>query len=86
MLRREQLGELRRRIEATRWPSHELAADRSQGVQRATLHALAHYWTTEYDGRKCEARLKALPQFVTHIDGVDIHFIHVKSRTRRRCR
>jgi Epoxide hydrolase N terminus len=79
MLRRQQLGELRRRIEATRWPSHELAADRSQDVQLATLHALAHYWTTEYDWRKCEARLKALPQFVTHIDGVDIHFIHVKS-------
>jgi pimeloyl-ACP methyl ester carboxylesterase len=76
----EQLAELRRRIEATRWPSQELVADRSQGVQLATLQALARYWTTEYDWRKCEARLNALPQFTTQIDGVDIHFIHVKSR------
>src|SRR5918992_1512111 len=75
----EQLVELRRRIEATRWPSKELVADRSQGVQLATLQALARYWTTEYDWRKCEARLNALPQFTTEIDGVEIHFIHVKS-------
>ena len=75
----EELAELRRRIEATRWPSKELVADRSQGVQLATLQALARYWTTEYDWRKCEARLNALPQFTTEIDGVDIHFIHVKS-------
>jgi pimeloyl-ACP methyl ester carboxylesterase len=74
-----QLDELRRRIEATRWPSKELVADRSQGVQRETLQALARYWTTEYDWRKCEARLNALPQFTTEIDGVDIHFIHVRS-------
>jgi hypothetical protein len=75
----EQLAELRRRIEATRWPSGELVADRSQGVQLATLQALARYWTTEYGWRKCEARLNALPQFTTEIDGVDIHFIHVRS-------
>jgi pimeloyl-ACP methyl ester carboxylesterase len=75
-----ELAELRRRIEATRWPSKELAADRSQGVQLATLQALAHYWTTEYDWGKCEARLNALPQFTTEIDGVDIHFIHVRSQ------
>jgi pimeloyl-ACP methyl ester carboxylesterase len=75
----EQLAELRRRIAATRWPSAELVADRSQGVQLATLQALARYWTTEYGWRKCEARLNALPQFTTEIDGVDIHFIHVRS-------
>jgi pimeloyl-ACP methyl ester carboxylesterase len=75
----EQLAELRRRIAATRWPSAELVADRSQGVQRATMQALARYWATEYDWRKCEARLNALPQFTTEIDGVDIHFIHVRS-------
>jgi hypothetical protein len=75
----EQLAELRRRIEATRWPSNELVGDRSQGVQLATLQALARYWTTEHDWRKREARLNALPQFTTQIDGVDIHFIHVKS-------
>jgi pimeloyl-ACP methyl ester carboxylesterase len=75
----EQLAELRRRIEATRWPSKELVADRSQGVQLATIQALARYWTTEYDMRRVETRLNALPQFVTEIDGVDIHFIHVRS-------
>ena len=73
------LTELRRRIKATRWPSKELVADRSQGVQLATLQALACYWSTEYNWRRCEARLNALPQFTTQIDGVDIHFIHVKS-------
>jgi pimeloyl-ACP methyl ester carboxylesterase len=76
----EQLADLRRRIEATRWPSQELVADRSQGVQLATLQALARYWTNEYGWRKCEARLNALPQFTTEIDGVEIHFIHVRSR------
>ena len=76
----EKLVELRRRIAATRWPSKELVADRSHGVQLATLQALARYWTTEYDWRKCEARLNALPQFTTKIDGVEIHFIHVRSR------
>jgi pimeloyl-ACP methyl ester carboxylesterase len=75
----EELAELRRRIEATRWPSKELVADRSQGVQLATLQELARYWTTEYDWRRCETRLNTLPQFTTEIDGVDIHFIHVKS-------
>jgi pimeloyl-ACP methyl ester carboxylesterase len=75
----EKLDDLRRRIEATRLPSKELVEDRSQGVQRATIKKLARYWTTEYDWRKCEARLNALPQFTTEIDGVDIHFIHVKS-------
>jgi pimeloyl-ACP methyl ester carboxylesterase len=73
------LDDLRRRIAATRWPNEELVADRSQGVQVATMQELARYWTTEYDWRKCEARLNALPQFTTEIDGVDIHFIHVKS-------
>jgi pimeloyl-ACP methyl ester carboxylesterase len=75
----EQLAALRRRIAATRWPSGELVADRSQGVQLATIQALARYWATDYDWRACEARLNALPQFMTEIDGVDIHFIHVKS-------
>ena len=75
-----ELTELRRRINASRWPSKELVADRSQGVQLATLQALARYWTTDYDWRKVEAKLNALPQFITEIDGVDIHFIHVRSR------
>jgi pimeloyl-ACP methyl ester carboxylesterase len=75
----EQLAELRRRLAATRWPSRELVADRSQGVQLATIQALARYWATDHDWRACEARLNALPQFTTEIDGVDIHFIHVKS-------
>jgi pimeloyl-ACP methyl ester carboxylesterase len=75
----EALDDLRRRIAATRWPSRELAADRSQGVQLATMQELARYWTTDYDWRKAEARLNALPQFTTTIDGVDIHFLHVKS-------
>jgi pimeloyl-ACP methyl ester carboxylesterase len=72
--------ELRRKIAATRWPTKELVGDRSQGVQLATLKALARYWATDYDWRKAEAKLNALPQFVTKIDGVDIHFIHVRSR------
>jgi pimeloyl-ACP methyl ester carboxylesterase len=76
----EQLADLRRRIEAARWPSEQLVSDRSQGVQRTTLQALARYWTSDYDWRMCEARLNALPQFTTMIDGVDIHFIHVRSR------
>jgi pimeloyl-ACP methyl ester carboxylesterase len=76
----EELAELRRRIEATRWPSKELVEDRSQGVQLATTQELARYWTTEYDWRKAEAKLNALPQFTTEIDGVDIHFIHVRSQ------
>jgi hypothetical protein len=76
----EQIDNLRRRIAATRWPTKELVSDRSQGVQLATLQALARYWTNGYDWRKCEARLNALPQFTTEIDGVEIHFIHVRSR------
>jgi pimeloyl-ACP methyl ester carboxylesterase len=76
----EQLAELRRRVAATRWPSMELVADRSQGVQLATMRELARYWTGDYDWRRCEAKLNALPQFMTVIDGVDIHFIHVRSR------
>jgi pimeloyl-ACP methyl ester carboxylesterase len=79
-VREQQFADLRRRIEATRWPSKELVADRSQGVQLATLQALARYWTTDYDWHRCEARLNALPQFTTEIDGVEIHFIHVRSR------
>jgi pimeloyl-ACP methyl ester carboxylesterase len=75
----EALEDLRRRIQATRLPSKELVADRSQGVQLATIQALATYWATEYDWRKAEAKLNALPQFTTEIDGVNIHFIHVRS-------
>src|SRR6201990_2007298 len=74
------LDDLRRRIAATRWPEQETVADGSQGVQLATLKKLASYWQTDYDWRKVEAKLNALPQFITTIDGVDIHFIHVKSR------
>jgi pimeloyl-ACP methyl ester carboxylesterase len=76
----EDLDDLRRRIEATRWPTKELVEDRSQGVQLATMQELARYWTTDYDWRKAEEKLNALPQFTTEIDGVDIHFIHVRSR------
>src|SRR5262249_35328062 len=75
----DEIDELRRRIDATRWPSRELVTDRSQGVQLAAIQNLVRYWSTEYDWRRCEARLNALPQFKTEIDGVDIHFIHVKS-------
>jgi len=75
----EAIADLRRRIAATRWPSKELVDDRSQGVQLAAIRELARYWTTEYDWRKCEAELNALPMFTTEIDGLDIHFIHVKS-------
>jgi hypothetical protein len=75
----EELVELRRRVAATRWPSKELVPDRSQGVQLATIQELARYWTTDYDWRRCEARLNALPQFTTTIDEVEIHFLHVKS-------
>ncbi len=71
---------MQRRIHATKWPERETVAEASQGVQLATMQKLARYWATEYDWRKCEARLKALPQFVTEIDGLDIHFIHVRSK------
>src|SRR5215475_1275885 len=74
-----ELTDLRRRINATRWPDRETVSDATQGVQLATTQALARYWATEYDWRKCEARLNALPQFITEIDGLDIHFIHVRS-------
>src|SRR6187549_2549163 len=74
------IADLRRRVAATRWPTMELVADRSQGVQSATTQELARYWATDYDWRACEARLNALPQFTTEIDGVAIHFIHVRSR------
>src|SRR5205807_3673247 len=75
-----ELSELRRRVAATRWPSMELVSDGSQGVQLATIQALTRYWATEHDWRRCEAKLNALPQFKTEIDGLDIHFIHVRSR------
>jgi pimeloyl-ACP methyl ester carboxylesterase len=74
------LDDLRRRLAATRWPSRELVDDRSQGVQLAALQALCRYWATEYEGRRVESRLNALPQFTTEIDGVDVHFVHVRSR------
>jgi pimeloyl-ACP methyl ester carboxylesterase len=75
-----ELTELRRRINATRWPERETVGDASQGVQLATTQQLARYWATEYDWRKCEAKLNALPNFITEIDGLDIHFIHVRSK------
>jgi pimeloyl-ACP methyl ester carboxylesterase len=75
----DEIDELGRRIAATRWPTKELVNDRSQGVQLAAMQHLARYWTTDYDMRRCETRLNALPQFKTQIDGVDIHFIHIKS-------
>ena len=76
----EQLVDLRRRVKATRWPDKETVIDPSQGVQLATIQKLASYWQTEHDWRKVEARLNALPQFITEIDGLDIHFIHVRSK------
>src|SRR5678810_226234 len=75
-----ELIELRRRINATKWPERETVTDASQGVQLATMQALAQYWATKYDWRKIEAKLNALPQFLTEIDGLDIHFIHVRSK------
>jgi pimeloyl-ACP methyl ester carboxylesterase len=74
-----ELEELRRRVKATRWPTKELVADDAQGVQLATTQALAEYWATDYDWRKCEAKLNAIPQFITEIDGQDIHFMHIRS-------
>src|SRR5215469_12350754 len=76
---KEALTDLRRRIAATRWPDKEAVTDQSQGVQLATIQELARYWATDYDWRTCERKLNALPQFVTEIDGLDIHFIHVRS-------
>src|SRR3954454_7086019 len=75
----EAVTELRHRLAATRWPSKELVEDRSQGVQLATMRELCAYWASDYDLRRVETRLNALPQFVTEIDGVDIHFVHVRS-------
>src|SRR5258707_6436161 len=75
-----ELTELRRRINATKWPERETVTDATQGVQLATMQNLARYWGTDYDWRKCEAKLNALPQFITEIDGLDIHFIHVRSK------
>src|SRR5258708_40224987 len=75
-----ELTELRRRINATKWPERETVTDASQRVQLATSQALARYWGTDYDWRKCEARLNALPNFITEIDGIDIHFTHVRSK------
>ena len=76
----EALADLRRRVAATCWPSKELVADASQGVQQAMLQELVRYWAADHDWRRCEAELNALPQFTTEIDGLGIHFIHVKSR------
>ena len=76
----EELDELRRRIAATQWPEKETVDDSSQGVRLAAIQELARYWATDYDWRRCEARLNALPQFITEIDGLDIHFIHVRSK------
>src|SRR5215212_2400986 len=76
----EELIELRRRINATRWPEKETVTDQTQGVQLATIQKLALYWTTQHDWRKVEAKLNSLPQFITAIDGLDIHFIHVRSK------
>jgi hypothetical protein len=76
----EALEDLRRRIAAMNWPEKETVADQSQGVPLAMIQELAHYWAIEYDWRKVEARLNALPQFMTEIDGLDIHFIHVRSQ------
>ncbi|HEV7716000.1 MAG TPA: epoxide hydrolase N-terminal domain-containing protein [Steroidobacteraceae bacterium] len=74
------LVDLRKRINATKWPERETVADTSQGVRLETMQALARYWGKEYDWRRCEALLQALPQFITEIDGLDIHFIHVRSK------
>ncbi len=79
----EQLADLKRRIAATRWPSKEIVSDQSQGVQLATIQKLASYWANNYDWRRAEAKLNSYPQFVTNIDGVDIHFIHVKSKEKK---
>src|SRR3954462_11221564 len=75
-----EITEMRRRISATRWPERETVDDDSQGVPLATMHELARYWSTDYDWRRCEARLNALPNFITEIDGLDVHFIHVRSK------
>ena len=76
----EQLVDLRRRVKATLWPDKETVTDASQGVQLATMQKLAQYWANEHDWRKCEAKINAVPNFITEIDGLDIHFIHVRSK------
>src|SRR6185312_13296328 len=76
----EQLADLKRRVKATKWPEKETVADDTQGVQLATMQALATYWGDSYDWRKAEARINSYPNFITNIDGLDIHFIHVKSK------
>ena len=76
----EAIADLRRRVAATRWPDGETVADDSQGVRLAMMQELARHWATDYDWRKCEARLNDLPNFMTEIDGLDIHFIHVRSQ------
>ena len=76
----EDIAELRRRINATRWPERETVTDDSQGVPLALMQDLARYWATDHDWGRCEAQLKALPHFITEIDGLDIHFIHVRSK------
>src|SRR3982751_5433834 len=78
----EQIADLKRRVLSTKWPSQELVKDESQGVQLATMQALAKYWATKYDWRKIEAKLNSYPQFITKIDGLDIHFIHVRSKNK----
>src|ERR1700721_2590807 len=75
-----ELTDLRKRINATRWSERETVTDATQGVQLATMQALARFWATDYDWRKCEAKLQSLPNFLTEIDGLDIHFIHVRSK------
>src|SRR6476646_9259236 len=77
---KEKVQDLKRRLMATRWPDKETVADRSQGVQLDKLQELVHYWSTDYDWRKSETKLNAFPQFITNIDGIDIHFIHVRSK------
>src|SRR3954470_1096426 len=79
-VRPAEIDDLRRRLEMTRWPEKETVADESQGVPLATIQELARHWATDYDWRACEATLNGLPQFITEIDGLDIHFIHVRSR------
>src|SRR5579859_4582672 len=77
---KEAIADLRRRVNATRWPERETVTDDSQGVPLGLIRELARYWGSDYDWRKCEAKLNDLPQFMTEIDGLDIHFIHVRSR------
>jgi hypothetical protein len=76
----EELTELRRRVNATRWPERETVSDDSQGARLSMIQELARYWGSDYDWRACEAKLNALPNFITEIDGLDIHFIHVRSQ------